>query len=250
VTEPVAQLAADHTPEAVRRRLADGPDHSYLRDFIYGAVDGTVTTFAVVAGAAGAALSTGIVIVLGLANLIADGFSMAVSNFLGSRAARQEEALLRRREEHHIAAIPEGEREEVRQIFAAKGFSGADLDRVVEVITADLEVWVDTMMKEEHGYGMDGSNPLVAAAATFVAFLSVGFVPLAPFVFEWVTSAAMAPFAWSVAATALAFFVVGALKSPFVGEHWLRSGAETFVLGGAAASLAFLVGTALRDLVG
>lgn len=83
-------LKEDHSPRAVSARLSGAPAVSYLRDFIYGAVDGAVTTFAVVAGVAGARLDETVVIILGSANLLADGFSMAVSNFLGSRAERQQ----------------------------------------------------------------------------------------------------------------------------------------------------------------
>jgi hypothetical protein len=79
-------LRTGHTPEAIRARLAAEREHSYLRDFIYGGIDGSVTTFAVVSGVAGADLAASIVIILGLANLIGDGFSMAASNFLGTRA--------------------------------------------------------------------------------------------------------------------------------------------------------------------
>lgn len=121
-----------HTPDAVRHRLSLPRRESHLRDFIYGGIDGTVTTFAVVAGVAGAGLPATIVIILGFANLIADGFSMAVSNFLATRAEMEEEHLARLIEEREIDYIPEGEREEVRQIFALKGFSGKKLDQVVE----------------------------------------------------------------------------------------------------------------------
>ena len=79
----------DHSPEAIGQRLAGGPSASYLRDWIYGGIDGAVTTFAVVSGVAGAGLPSSIIIILGIANLIADGFSMAVSNFLGNRAENQ-----------------------------------------------------------------------------------------------------------------------------------------------------------------
>lgn len=144
-------------PETVRRRLSRPPSSSYLRDFIYGAIDGAVTTFAVVAGVEGADLSASVVLILGGANLIADGFSMAVSNFLGLRAAHQQLERARREEERQVSLIPEGEREEIRQIFAAKGFEGKDLERVIDVITADRELWVSTMLSEELGLG--GAEP-------------------------------------------------------------------------------------------
>ncbi|HEX6021968.1 MAG TPA: VIT1/CCC1 transporter family protein, partial [Solirubrobacter sp.] len=185
-------LSADHTAAAVRRRLKSPPRVSYLRDFIYGAIDGTVTTFAVVAGVQGASLDASIVIILGFANLVADGFSMAVSNFLGSRAEAQQRERARREEERHIELVPEGEREEVRQIFAAKGFEGDDLERIVDVITSDREVWLDTMMTEELGLGSEPVDPLRAAASTLVAFVVVGFLPLAVFVYDALVDAEVA----------------------------------------------------------
>lgn len=247
---PGHDIDAEHTPDAIRKRLMAGPTHSYLRDFIYGAIDGTVTTFAIVAGVAGADLSTAIVLILGVANLVGDGFSMAASNFLGTRAEQQIHQQTRRTEELHIALMPEGEREEIRQIFAAKGFRGADLERVVEVITADRERWVDTMLKEEHGIPTGGPSPLRAAFSTFTAFVLVGVLPLVAFMYEEVSSGSIKePFIWSAGVTGLAFFAIGAIKGKVVGQRWYTAGAETLAVGGAAAGLAFLVGVLLKGIV-
>lgn len=242
-------LEEDHTPRAVRERLGESPPPSYLRDFIYGAVDGAVTTFAVVAGAAGASLDEAVVIIMGGANLIADGFSMGVSNLLGSRAERQQRELARREEERHIRLVPEGEREEVRQIFASKGFEGADLERIVDVITSDPELWTETMMSEELGYGTTEPNELRAATATLVAFLLIGSLPLLAFVYNLASPADIAdPFAWSAVLTGVAFLVVGGMKSRFVEQSWWRSALETLVVGGLAAVLAYGAGAFLQEV--
>ena len=221
----------------------------YLRDFVYGAIDGAVTTFAVVAGATGASLSDTIVVIMGVANLIADGFSMGVSNYLGSRAERQQRDRARRHQVREIERHPEAERAQLREIFAAKGFAGDDLDRVVTVLTADDERWIETIMTEELGYGRDENDPLRAAATTFGAFLLVGALPLAVFIYDLLPFGHVDhPFAWSAALTGVAFFAVGAVKARIVGQRWWRSGTETLLIGGAAATLAFVTGVALEGV--
>jgi VIT1/CCC1 family predicted Fe2+/Mn2+ transporter len=242
-------LEEEHTPLAVSRRLGRRPSPSYLHDFIYGAVDGAVTTFAVVAGAAGANLDEAVVIILGGANLVADGFSMAVSNFLGSRAERQRRERARREEHLHIRLVPKGEREEIRQIFAAKGFAGQDLERVVEVITSDPELWADTMMSEELGLGAVEPNEFRAAFATLIAFLTVGFLPLLVFVYDLVVPGNVDhAFTWSAVMTGVAFLVVGGMKARFVDQAWWRSALETLVVGGLAAMLAYAAGAILQGV--
>jgi VIT1/CCC1 family predicted Fe2+/Mn2+ transporter len=242
-------LVEEHTPRAVSARLGRKPTPSYLHDFIYGAIDGAVTTFAVVAGVQGAELDETVVIILGVANLIADGFSMAVSNFLGSRAERQRRERARREEERHIRDIPEGEREEIRQIYGSKGFEGADLERVVDVITSDRELWAETMMSEELGFASTDPNELRAAFSTFVAFVTVGALPLLVFFLDVSGVGEVAdPFAWSAFMTAIAFFIVGAMKSRFVDQAWWRSGLETLAVGGLAAALAYAAGVLLRNV--
>ena len=238
-----------HTPSAVRLRLDAAPSHSYLRDFVYGAVDGTVTTFAVVSGVAGASLPARIVLVLGIANVVADGFSMAVGNFLATKAERQLFEQARRTEYRHVDDVPVGEREEVRQIYAAKGFSGGDLERAVEVITADRDRWVETMLREELGLAREIPSAWRAALATFAAFLAAGLVPLAAFAYVIARSdARINPFVWSAAMTAGVFFVIGAIKGRLVDQPWYRSGLEVLAVGGGAAMLAYVLGMLLKDV--
>jgi vacuolar iron transporter family protein len=174
---------------------------------------------------------------------------MAVSNFLGSRAERQRRERARREEQLHIRVVPEGEREEIRQIFAAKGFEGQDLERVVEVITSDPELWTDTMMSEELGFGSTEPNEFRAALATLVAFIAVGFLPLVGSSMassrpEMSTTRS----AGAAVMTGIAFFVVGAMKSRFVDQAWWRSALETLVVGGLAATLAYAVGALLQNV--
>jgi VIT1/CCC1 family predicted Fe2+/Mn2+ transporter len=245
-----ARAEHSHDPKAIAARLHTGPAHNYLRDFIYGAIDGAITTFAIVSGVAGAGLSSGVVIIMGLANLLADGFSMGVSNYLGTRAEDQLRDKIRAQEARHIRLYPEGEREEVRQIFALKGFADDALKQVVEVITADEERWIDTMVQEEYGLSLKGGQPLVAGSVTFSAFVLVGALPLAAFLINWISPDAIAePFAVSAALTMLAFFVIGVIKSGYVRQSRLRGGLETVAVGGIAALLAYSIGGALSGLV-
>ncbi len=243
-------LKLSHTPLAVRERLEYGVKHSYLKDFIYGAIDGAVTTFAVVSGVAGAGLSSHIIIILGMANLIGDGFSMAASNFLGTRAEEQLREKARQEEEIHIKVIPEGEREEIRQIFASKGFEGADLEKVVNIITSDSKTWIDTMLTEELGMALEGPNPWKAALSTFFAFMIVGVIPLLVFVYQWMfPKTNVDPYFVSALMTGVAFFCVGAVKARFINYRWYISGLETLCIGGSAAFLAYLAGVWLSGII-
>ncbi|ELZ94313.1 VIT1/CCC1 transporter family protein [Haloferax sulfurifontis] len=162
----------------------------YLPELIYGANDGIVTTFAVVAGVAGASLSPGIVIVLGFANLFADGFSMGMSNYLAERSE----------EDYHDA----------------RGDGHARTD---------------------------GKTPVRTAATTFAAFIVAGWAPLFPYVFR------VEPlFPVSIAVTAAAFFAVGASRSLVTNRSWLANGVEMFVVGMAAATVAYVVGNLLAGV--
>lgn len=243
-------LLTSHTPEAISVRLSAGPKISYLKDMIYGAIDGAVTTFAIVTGVAGAGLPSGVLIVLGLANLMADGFSMAASNYLATRAENQQLEQLRKTEMHEITECPEGEREEVRQIFRAKGFSDPLLGQVVEVITTNPKLWVDTMLQEEHGVALEPQKAFLSGVMTFVAFFVAGALPLTPFLINWFWPGYIAqPFMASSVLTLSVFMLVGVLKGRRVGMNGVVSALETLAVGGAAALIAYGVGLLLKPLL-
>ena len=233
----------DHSAESIRDRLAAGPRHNYVRDWIYGGIDGSVTTFAVVSGVVGAELSPVVILVMGFANLVADGFSMAASNYLGTRAEQEDLKHLEAVEYRHIAAVPEGEREEVRQIYREKGFQGQELENIVALITADRKRWVQTMLTEEYGLPREVRSPWLAALSTFSAFMVCGLAPLIPYLFG-MTGA----FRFSTLLTGVVFFAIGSAKSRWSTSSWWRSGLETLLVGSAAAGLAYLVGVLLKGL--
>lgn len=241
-------LEPEHHPDAVKERLSQPPQASSIPDAILGGIDGCVTTFAVVSGAFGAGFSPTVALVLGCANLLADGFSMAVSNYEASQAQQEHIDSVTRREYHHIQLIPDGEREEIRQIFRAKGFEGELLERVVETLTDNHDVWVDTMLKEEHSLQPVGLNPLRAALTTFLAFIIVGAMPLLPYTLPGLD--VVTQFLASLFIAGVMFFSIGMLKSLVYQRPILRSGFRTLCMGGAAAGLAFLSGHLAHALFG
>lgn len=243
-------LEHSHSPLSIAERLQEQHRPSYLKDFVYGAIDGAVTTFAVVSGVAGAGLSANIVLILGVANLVGDGFSMAAGNFMGNRAEQEQLAKLRLMEMQHIEKAPAGEREEIRQIFEQKGFSGELLDQVVDVITADDNQWVETMLQEEHGVSLVPISPFKAALTTFLAFILIGTIPLLPFLVGLVgVEITENAYLLSTIFTGFAFFLIGANKSRFVDHHWFYSGMETLLVGSSAAVLAYICGVLLSGHV-
>lgn len=244
--EARSNLLSQHTEQAVRARLDGKPVSPTLRDAVYGAIDGAVTTFAVVASARAAGVSPDIVLVLGCGNLLADGFSMAAGNYLGVKADLELRERIRKTEEAHIRLVPEGEREEIRQIFRAKGFQGDALETAVGIITSDKNRWIETMLREEFGLSASPASPLHCGLTTFAAFLAAGSLPLAAHATSLLSNFPAEPFWWSAFLTSLAFFTIGALKGRVVQRPWASTGLETFALGGIAATLAYAVGVSIK----
>lgn len=232
-----------HTPDDIKARLAKGYSVSYLREWVYGGIDGVVTTFAIVAGVTGANFSPTIVVILGIANLVGDGFSMAASAYSGEKTNIDNYNLMRKVEQKHIDKDPEGETEEIRQIYNAKGFKGDDLEKVVKIITDDRENWIETMLIEEYGLSPQQKLPLKTGWYTFLSFIVCGAMPLLPFILH-----IPSPFGWALFLSCLTFFCIGGFKSLWSMHRWWKQGIETTFIGLLAAGLAFLIGYGLRGL--
>ena len=231
------QAEHGHSLEEVRQRVQSDSPTNHLRDGVYGAIDGAVTTFAIVAGVAGAGLSSTIIIALGIANVRADGFSMAAGNYSGTKSEAENLARLRAVEDRHIDNVREGELLELKEILRNKGLDGAVLDDATSAISKNRRAWIDLMLVEEYGVSPVAPAPFKAAMVTFLAFLAAGLVPLLPFI-----TGLPDPFQASVGATLVTFFLIGAIKSQWSMVAWWRSGLETLAIGAAAAGIAYFVG--------
>jgi VIT1/CCC1 family predicted Fe2+/Mn2+ transporter len=237
----------EHQREVVRTRINAKKGYSYLGDAVLGGIDGCVTTFAVAAGAIGGGLPSYVVVILGFANLLGDGFSMAVSNYLRVKSDREKVDETRNLEARHIESNPEEERQGIREIFSKKGFKDEILEKVVDGITSNRSLWINTMLTEEHGLQIEGPKPVKSGAVTFVSFILVGIVPLIPFLFS---QPRLNQFIGSAIITSVSFFLIGVSRGVVLGRPPFRSGLLTMLTGGGAAFLAFLVGILLRKYYG
>lgn len=236
-------LEHGHSLEEVRARINAPKGKGHLSDAVYGGIDGAITTFAIVSGVAGAGLSSTVIIALGIANVFADGFSMAASNFSGTKSELDDLARLRAVEARHIRTNRDGELLELREILRNKGLSGEVLEKATAAIAEDETTWVDMMLVEEHGLSPIQPKPLRAATITFIAFLLAGFIPLIPFILGSGDA-----FTHSIFATMTVFFGIGALKSRWSLASWWRSGTETLLIGAVAALIAYGVGSLFEGL--
>lgn len=221
----------------------------YLGEFVYGGIDGSVTTFAVVAGASGAELSSAIILILGFANLLADGFSMSIGAYLSAKSGQENYEKHKKIEYWEVENMPEVERQEIWDIFKAKGFEGQLLEQVTNVICADKDRWVDTMMTEELGMMKEQRSPYKIGAVTFISFLILGLIPLVVYVVDYIYPLSSNLFFIACLLTFFSFTVVGYLKSYVTQTSIWKGILETLVLGVSAAAVAYFVGDFLEKLL-
>lgn len=249
-----AASAAAHSPARIAQAASEqhgGAGSQYLGDMVYGGLDGIVTTFAVVSGVAGAELGTSIILIMGLANLFADGFSMATGAFLSAKSEQEVYDREYQREAWEVDHFPEGERAELVALYRARGYPDADAEALADIQTRDKTRWVQAMMVDELGLLPDDKKPIQSALATFLAFVVAGSVPLLVYLLGLVVPvAAGVSFPVSLILSGLALFGLGAAKVLVTKLNPLRSGLEMLLVGGLAAGVAYLVGALLKGVGG
>ena len=221
----------------------------YLGEFVYGGIDGCVTTFAVVAGSVGAGLDSAIIIILGFANLLADGFAMSVGAYLSNKTRKDNFNKHKQIEYWEIDNLPELEKEEIRVIYKEQGFEGELLEEVVKVITSDKDRWVNVMMKEELVMFDEDKSPLIIGGVTYFSFILIGIIPLLIYVLDYIYPFNYNLFLLSSTLTAIGFIIIGWLKA-FVNQTMFWKGIlETLLLGGIAAIVAYYIGDFLESII-
>lgn len=223
----------------------------YFKEVVYGGIDGIVTTFAVVAGFAGAAISNDqgtqlsflIVLLFGLANLFADGASMGLSNFISVRSEKELYLSMRKRELVGLKNNPEMERSETVRILIKKGFSAEDAAALAGTYRHNEEYWLDFMMHHKQELpDPRNENEILTALATFCSFLIFGSIPLIPFI-VWDSGDPGTTFFYSAIGSLAALVVLGLMKWRVADGNLIKSLYEVVAVGGTAAVLAYFVGT-------
>ena len=216
----------------------------YLKDTVYAANDGIVTTFAIIAGIAGADLSSRIVLIIGTASLITDGLSMAVGNYLGTKS---ENDLYKKEEEierDEIQAVPDREKQEVMEIYTSAGYPEQQARQLTELTVVHEPYWIELMMNKELGLFRNEDHPINNALATFVSFVIAGSIPLIPYFLGYRVS-----FIASGILAGGTLFVVGSLRRRFSNRSWFVLGLEMLVIGGLAAAVAYFIGAFIHGLL-
>ena len=213
-----------------------------LYDVILGGQDGIVNVLGIVLGVATATNDTKIVLISGLAATFAESISMGAVAYTSSKAARDYYYSERAREEKEIKTMPAVERQEVRNIYATKGFSGTLLNSIVRKITSNKQLWLDTMMTEELNLTLENhKSPLKDGFIVFFASIIGSIIPLVPFFFLPVKESMYA--ALIICVTIL--FITGSVKAKLTIGQWWKSGIEMSLIGIAAALAGYGIGVLL-----
>lgn len=208
-----------------------------VRDIVIGMSDGLTVPFALAAGLSGAIASTRIIVTAGLAEIAAGSIAMGLGGYLAARSDAEYYASEKAREQREVQTVPEVEADEVRQVFQAYGLSAAESAPVVKALRRHPVAWIDFMMRFELGLEQPDPRRALSSALTIAgAYITGGFIPLAPYMLSAHTSTALL---FSVAVTLAALALFGYIKGRFTGTRPMRSALQTVLVGGLAAAAAF-----------
>mmetsp|Transcript_22027 Transcript_22027/g.32830 ORF Transcript_22027/g.32830 Transcript_22027/m.32830 type:complete len:283 (-) Transcript_22027:15-863(-) len=238
-------------------KIAASPEkHSkaseYLKSIVYGGLDGIITTFAVVSGAAGGGFGIEVVLVLGFSNMFADALSMGIGDALSAKAQNAATLKEREREDWEFENYEKGEKDEMISLYQEKGMSEEDAKTVVNTMAKYRNIFVDTMMVEELGMMVpdEDENPWFDGFVTFCSFVFFGLFPLLAFVCTIGSNLNNNElFGISIGLTGLMLFILGALKSTFTTQSWWFSGFEILAFGGVTATVSYLIGWFVEAVV-
>lgn len=215
---------------------------STISDVILGGQDGLVNVLGVVLGVAAASGDTRIIVAAALATTFAESLSMAAVAYTSTLADRDFYKGQVEREKDHIRRFSAIEREEIRQIYSAKGFTGKQLDEIVDTITADEERWVDVMLAEELKVSpVEGRGLLKTAAIVGFAAVIGSLIPVAPFFGLPVWMAVWG----SIAMAGVSLFIVGAYKATVTVGVWWKAGLQMLAIGLVTALVSYAIGAAV-----
>jgi VIT1/CCC1 family predicted Fe2+/Mn2+ transporter len=235
-----AVQAADDTARAGQARPAEHHRKAnWLRDVILGGQDGLVNILGIILGVIAGGGSRAVLIAAGFSAAITESISMGAVGYTSSVSERDYYRAEKAQEGEEIDTVPDTERQEVRDIYAAKGFSGELLDRVVDTITVDRESWLGTMMDEElHLQPVETPDIMRSAVVITIATLIGHLIPLFPFLWLGQTPALVL----AIALSALVLFGVGVYSAVTLVGDWRKSGVKMVVIGLGAAAVGFAVG--------
>ena len=227
-------------------RELHAPAGKFLRHAIFGMNDGLVSVLALTAGLTGALLSKNIVIIAGVTEMIAGAISMSLGTYISTKSQIEFYKREVKKEREDMERLPNLEKSHVREIYKGKGFSGDELDRVVNKLTSDKRIWLDVLVNEELGLTSSKmENAFSAGVVMFFAFIFGALIPLSSFFLLPLDFALRAAIVSSLAI----LFLAGAAKTHFTGRNWIKSGFEMVIVGALATLVAYYAGHFISGLV-
>jgi len=210
-----------------------------IRDIVIGMSDGLTVPFALAAGLSGAVNSSGIVITAGIAEIVAGSIAMGLGGFLAGRTEVEHYASELKREYAEVENVPEQEKMEVKEVFAAFGLSEKLQNEVADEMAKDKDKWVDFMMRYELGLEEPKANRATQSAVTIgLSYIAGGIIPLSPYFFIGNSTEALY---YSCGITMICLFVFGYFKSRVTGQPAVKGALKVLLIGAIAATAAFVM---------